>query len=231
MSQLLLLRNRCKRAAAGALVLVAAGLVLAACGSSSTSSSTATGTAAATTAPAVGTVSPGGGSGSTGPAGAAGGGRFRALRECLAKNGITLPQRKLGQRPRSGGGLLGGGGGPSLPKGVTRAQYQAAIEKCGGAALSRPRANLKSPAVQQAIAKFATCMRAKGINVPAPNTSGKGPIFSTKGLNTTSPQFIAAEAACGAPLRGLLPRRGALGGAGAGTPGAPTAPGAPGRGY
>ncbi len=60
--------------------------------------------------------------------------RFKALRECLQKNGITLPKRTPGQRPP--GGFLGGAGGPQLPAGVTRAQYQAAVKKCGGAAFA-----------------------------------------------------------------------------------------------
>ena len=38
-------------------------------------------------------------------------GRFAAVRECLQKNGITLPQRTPGQRrpPGAAGGFLGGG--------------------------------------------------------------------------------------------------------------------------
>jgi hypothetical protein len=197
--------NRRKPAAPAALVLLLACLGLAACGSSSNSSSTATSTnAAAATSASSGTT--------TGPAGQARGQfgkRFSALRECLRKNGITLPERTPGQRRSGGpGGFLGGGaGGPQLPKGVTRAQYAAALKKCGGGAFTGGGgARFSSPAFKQALTKFSACMRENGVNVPAPNTSGKGPIFSTKGLNTSSPQFRVAETKCSKDLRSTFRR-------------------------
>ncbi len=199
--------NRRKPAASAAamLVLLLACLGLAACGSSSGSSSSAT----SASAPATTTT---GATGAKGP----NAGRFAAIRECLQKNGITLPQRIPGQRrpPGGAGGFLGGGGGatggPSLPKGVTRAQYEAALKKCGGGNFAGRGggARFKSPAFQAALVKFSACMRANGVNVPAPNTSGKGPIFNTKGLNTASAQFKAAEVKCSGTLRSSF-RRGA----------------------
>ena len=110
----------------------------------------------------------------------------------------------MGSRCRSGppasgvraarGGFPGGGaGGPQLPKGVTRAQYEAALKKCGGSSFARCGARLQSPAFKAALAKFASCMTENGVNVPAPNTSGKGPIFDTKGIDTASAQFRTAE--------------------------------------
>lgn len=200
------------RTATAVVVLLLASLGLAACGGSSSSSST-TANAAATSA--------------TGAAGATGrgAGRFAALRECLQKNGITLPKRTPGQRPPGGaGGFLGGGaggaGGPQLPKGVSRAQYEAAVKKCGGGASVGAGGRISSPAAKQALAKFATCMRENGVNVPEPSTSG-GPIFNSKGLNTSSPQFKAAEAKCQSDLQGAFQR-----GRGGGPPGGPG--GAPG---
>src|SRR5206468_9570414 len=117
--------HRTRRAGlAGATILVLVGLVPAACGGSSKPTTNA---AAATTTP--GTVR------------AVGAGSFRALRTCLAKNGITLPQRPArpgaGARRQGGGGsIFGGGGGatgraPQLPAGATAAQFQAALKKCG----------------------------------------------------------------------------------------------------
>ena len=197
-----------------ALLLVSLGL--AACGSSSSSSSSTTATTSA----------------STGTTGAKGAGRFTAVRECLQKEGITLPKRPSGQKrpPGGAGGFLGGGGaggaaGRQLPKGVTRAQYEAALKKCGGGAFGHGgAARFDSPTFKAALAKFATCMRQNGVNVPAPNTSGSGPVFDTKGIDTSSAQFKAAEAKCQSDLSGAF-RRGP--GAGGGTGGVPGTDGAP----
>jgi hypothetical protein len=228
MSRIDSIRRKPRPAAAAVLVLLLACLGLAACGGSSSSSSGTTATTSAST-----------GTGAKG----ANAGRFAAVRECLQKNGITLPKRTPGQkRPNGGaGGFLGGGGaaggagsagGPQLPKGVTRAQYEAALKKCGAGKFSGRSgggARFKSPAFQAALAKFATCMRENGVNVPAPNTSGNGPVFDTKGIDTTSAKFKAAEAKCQSDLSGAF-RRGqgaggsATGGGGAG--GDEAAPGA-----
>jgi hypothetical protein len=189
--------NRRKPAAA-VLVLVLAALVLAACGSSSstTSSSTAASASASTTP-----------SGSAG----AGGGRFSALRECLQKQGITLPRRSPGTPGAGGLPGSGSGQGPTLPSGVSRAQFEAATKKCGGGNFARGGRALNSPARTKAFTAFAACMRSNGVNLPAPNTSGKGPVFNTSGLNTTSAQFKGAQAKCSSTLQGAFAGRGGAG--------------------
>ncbi|MGO9489748.1 MAG: hypothetical protein ACLQBB_12055 [Solirubrobacteraceae bacterium] len=194
--------NPTKRLAVIALMVIASAL-LAACGSSSSASTTASSTAAAAKTPA--------------------GTRFAALRECLKKNGITLPQRTpgtTGQRhpptggafPLGGGGAGGFAGGAHLPSGVTRAQYEAALKKCGGG-VGRfgPRARLNSASFKKSLESFSACMRQSGINLPAPNTSGSGPIFDTKGLDTTSAAFRSAQSKCASLLAFRRP----------GTPGPP----------
>jgi hypothetical protein len=213
-------RNHARVARAPGLAVLAILLAcvgLAACGGTSTSSSTSATASAA----------------STGPTGARGGptgasaGRFRAVRECLQKAGIAPPQRTPGTRRGGGGFLPGAGAEPQLPKGMTRAQYEAALKKCGGGAFRRGAGGtgrLKSPAAKQALATFATCMRENGVNVPEPNTSGSGPVFNTKGLNTQSAQFKAAQAKCSKDLQGAF--RGGGGGAPGGPAGAPAEAGA-----
>jgi hypothetical protein len=204
--------HRSKSAAAVALVLLLAGLMLAACGGSS-GKTTSSATASASTSTTTGTST-------TGAPKGPGAGRFAALRECMAKNGITLPKRAPGQRPRPGaGGFLGGGAGQLLPKGVTRAQYETVLKKCGGGVFrGGPRANNR--AFRQALVKFAACMRENGVKLPEPNNSGKGPIFNTKGIDTASTQFRAAERKCATSLRGAF-GGGAAGGGGPGSAGAP----------
>lgn len=209
-------------AAAALLVLLLACLGLAACGGSSKTSSTSA-NAASTSPTGTGTA----GTGATGQGAA----RFKAMRECLQKNGITLPNRTPGQRPGGPGGqggfLGGGAGGPQLPKGVTRAQYEAALKKCGGGGgLARRGKAFESPAFKQALTKFAACMRENGVNVPAPDTSGKGPVFDTKGINTASSQFRTAEMKCSSDLRQAFRRGSGTGGAASGGGAAPgSAPG------
>jgi hypothetical protein len=178
-----------------ALMLVLASLALAACGSSSKSSSSSSTSAGNSTSPTPATK-----------AGLAN--RFAQVRECLKKNGAALPTFKPGS-------------GAQLPKGVTRAQYEAALKKCGGLRGGRGLgpaaggAGLNNPRVKQLFVNFAACMREHGVKVGEPNTSGKGPIFSTSGINTTSAQFKAAEATCSAKLRRPAPGAGAGGAPGA----------------
>jgi hypothetical protein len=181
-----------------ALLIALACLALTACGGSSSSS---TSSGAATTATAGGPQGPPGG-------------RFAALRACLQKNGVTLPKRTPGQGAPGAGGLLGGLGGAQLPKGTTRVQYEAALRKCGGPSGARRQFN--NPTFKRTLAQFATCMRAAGVNLPAPNTTGKGPIFNTSGLSTASSRFKAAITKCQGILRGPGPAGGATGGPGAG---------------
>jgi hypothetical protein len=221
------LNTRRRPAAAAVALLLLAGLLLAACGGSTSTSTTGTGAATQSAAVKPGTT-PGSGQhtgatpGTTPAAPSTAPSylrkRFAALRECMARNGVTLPQPKPGRaRPFLGGGLL--------PNGVSRSQYEAALQKCGGRRASRAR-SLRSAAIHQALVQFAACMRANGVNVPPPNTSGTGPIFNTKGINTKSPQFASAASKCEKSLRKSFPDRPA--GAGAPAPGT-TTPTAPGR--
>jgi hypothetical protein len=228
-------RHRVLPAAAIAALLLAC-LGLAACGGGS--SSTSTSTVAANTAPAAksgtsttgtsttgtGTTTsaqntppgPGASASGTPGAGSPGAGRFAAVRECLAKSGITLPKRTPGQRPGPGGFSGGANGGPQLPKGMTREQFAAALRKCGGGVRVGRKGFFNSPAYRQALTSFATCMRQNGVNLPSPNGSGTGPVFDTKGINTASAQFKAAEMKCQSILRSAFPRRAGAGSAGGG---------------
>jgi hypothetical protein len=190
-----------------AFIAVILALVLSACGGSSSSKTTSVKASASTTGP--------------GRAPGAFGGRLVKLRECLQKNGINVPQHPSGAA--GVGGLLGGPGGlRSIPKGVSRAEYEAVLKKCGGLPLlrggTRGFGRVQSPQFKAGLAKFESCMSANGIKLPPPNTSGKGPIFNTKGVDTTSAQFRTATSKCASQLQ-LAFRR---------TPVAPGAPGASG---
>jgi hypothetical protein len=196
-----------------ALAVLGASATLAACGSSASSA----------TSPAT-TSSSGSSNGTQASKSPQGGGssRFTALRSCLAKQGITLPAPS-GKRPPGGspggggGGLLGGGGGAGRfqpPPGVSATQFQEALKKCGGG--NRGAARFNSPTAKTALTKFVACMRENGVNLPAPNTSGNGPVFNTTGINTASSTFTSAQSKCRSALQGVV-------GGGAPNGGAPNA--------
>ena len=75
-------------------------------------------------------------------------GRARASRRCAnacRRTGSRCRNDPRPAPPAARGGFLGGAaGGPQLPKGVTRAQYEAAIKKCGGGGLCGPRRTLST---------------------------------------------------------------------------------------
>jgi hypothetical protein len=196
------LRARAGGPVAGILAVLALATVgLTACGGSSSTTTNA----AATGATATGGSSTG--SSTSTPGVGRGGARFAAMRECLQKNGVALPPRTPGGgRPPGAIGFLGGGA--QLPKGVTHVQFEAALKKCGGGGhfLRSGTARFNSPVFRQALTKYSECLRQNGVNVPAPNTSGKGPVFNTKGLNVASPQFKAATGKCRSALVGALRR-------------------------
>lgn len=135
--------------------------------------------------------------GATGPAGARR--RFGNLRECLQRNGVKLPPAGATGR----GLFLGGANQP----GASRTQLQAAVRKCVGTRGffankgGTGAASASAPRFRQALSRFAACLRQNGVKVPAPNTSGNGPVFDTKGLHTSSAQFRAATAKCRSLLR------------------------------
>ena len=59
-------------------------------------------------------------------------------------------------------------------------------------------------------------MNENGVKLPAPNTSGTGPVFNTTGIDTASASFKTAEAKCASVLRAGL-GAGAQGGGVAGS--------------
>lgn len=190
-------------------LMALASVALAACGGSSSASGAAS-TSSAT---------------STAAGGATGAGRFTALRSCLEKQGIKLPAPRAG-RPPSGGFGAGGrygrpAGGFHPPAGSSRTKLAEAIKKCGGSAFNRARFG---GAAKAALEKYAACMRENGVNLPAPNTSGNGPVFNTKGIDTSSAAFKTAEGKCRSDLPGLFAHGAPPSGAAAGGPSGAGAP-------
>ena len=191
-------RRRGRRLPAAALAVLPA-VLLAACGSSGTTTTTSTNAGAVTN------------SANAVPPTGRGSGRFSAVRECLQKQGITLPAPSgtPGQGP---GGPPGGGF--RAPEGVSQTKLREALKKCGlrnlGAGGRRSRL-FDTAAGRAALTRYATCMRQNGVQLPAPNTTGKGPVFDTSGINTATAAFKAAEQRCRSDLPGAFLRRRAPG--------------------
>jgi hypothetical protein len=203
--------------------LVASALGLAACGgSSSTTPKTSANAAALSTTTAAATAPGNTGSTATTPGAAhttttTGGSTttpapsntdvpsITAIRACLSKKGITLPQ----SHPLADA---------KLPKGMSQSQFYEELRGCAGGLL--PKSHIHSfphtlgghgfhnpydnPRFHAVLVRFSACLRQQGINVGEPNTSGKGPLFDTKGINTGSPQFKTATAKCRSTLIGAF---------------------------
>lgn len=173
-------------------------VALAACGSSSNSSSATNSASAKQTASRSG--------------------RFTSVRACLEKEGIKLPARPTGQSSGEGGLPGAGRGGFKPPEGVSQSKFREALKKCGGGFPRGARRNFNSAAAKTALTQFAACMRANGVNLPAPNTSGNGPVFNTKGINTSSEAFKKARQKCQSKLQGTFGARRPPGGGEGGPP-------------
>ena len=229
------------RRVAVALATLAAGGLLAACGSASSGSATSS---ASTTASA---SSAGTGTSTTG--GTTGSARRAQLVSCLKSHGVTLPARPAGSGPPpggagssgssggsggSGGGtgtgtgtsttprrgffFGGGAGGPNIsPK--MRAAFQACGAKFGfGGGGGR---GFRGRLSHTAINSFVTCVNQHGYKLPAPNFSGKGPIFPQS--IESNAKFQAAAKSC---QHLLVPARPSGSGSGSGSGGTSTTSGA-----
>jgi hypothetical protein len=119
--------------------------------------------------------------------------RNASVRSCLLKHGVDLPERSAAAA-----------GASRLPKGITSAQLQAALEKCSSGRQLEEVGTGASPTgsgnIAQRIVQFAACMRAHGVKLPSPNTSGAGPVISSKGVDTHSATYTRAETRCAREL-------------------------------
>jgi hypothetical protein len=208
---------RARRLPALAVAAALTAVCLAACGSSSSSTSTSSSAAAASS-----TASRGSGFDRT------------KLTACLKAHGVTLPTRPpgagtgggAGGAPPAGGGGAGsgqgrrglfGGGGAGAGGFANNPKLRAAFQACGGGRSFGARRFTPNHA---AVTKFVACVKQHGYNLPAPNFSGKGPIFPAKiEANKT---FQTASRACASDLR---PAAGGPGTAGPGSSGSSTTTG------
>lgn len=132
------------------------------------------------------------------------------FRQCMRDEGIDVPDQR-------------GGGPQGPPSGVDGEKLRAAREACAKLR-EQARGDLTDEQRQEfrdAFAKFASCMRREGVDIPTPSGAGPGggARRGLRQLDRESPKVRAALEAC----RDELPRRGRRGaGPGAGSGVAPT---------
>jgi hypothetical protein len=74
------------------------------------------------------------------------------------------------------------------------------LKKCGGGFGAARGHFFGRAGAKKALSEFAACMSENGIKLPAPNTSGRGPVFDAKGIDTSGTRFKSAEAKCASKL-------------------------------
>jgi hypothetical protein len=164
--------------------------------------------------------------------------------ECLRAHGLSVPDPSPNAGGGAGGGAAGGGaagggaagGGAGGGGGAGRVLRQALATTAGRAAAKACASDISkafafantTPAQlaqrQQALVKFAQCMRAHNVNIPDPTSGvpgGFGFLRSITPSERQSPVFQTAFKTCSS----TLPNRGRFGG-GAGGAGAVGGPGA-----
>ena len=118
--------------------------------------------------------------------------------QCMRQNGVDIPDSP------------GQGGGAALQN-IDRAKLQTAIKACQKyqqAAVGNISPSQRQ-SFQDAFAKFSSCMRQHGVDLPAPGAGG-GPPAGGGGIDRNDPKTQAAITAC----RSQLPQRGGPGGGG-----------------
>jgi hypothetical protein len=118
------------------------------------------------------------------------------LEGCLRKQDIVLAEGSEKADETVGIGGVLGEGGMRLPRGVTRQRFEAALAKCGLPNIQVAGAPITNPTFRRRILQLATCLRADGFKLPAPDLSGNGPVFDTSGIDITSARWIAAKRTC-----------------------------------
>lgn len=170
---------------------VLAAIVVAGCGGSSDES-----TSADTAASTSGETEAGG----TPPAGGGPGG-FEIDDEaqaCLEEQGLELPEMGAGGPPEGAPSGEPPQGGP--PEGFEGGEeMQKAFEECGieapqGGGPGGPPTD--SPEFEESIEDYVACVRENGYDLPDPNLSGEGPVFSESEVDQSDPEFKAASEEC-----------------------------------
>jgi hypothetical protein len=125
-------------------------------------------------------------------------GGIARLDNCLKKYGVRHPEHV--EKPSEEEltlSLLIGLRGMSVPIGVTREQFQAALDECGAGNLAVAPAPVTNPILQERVVTLRACMERNGYQLPPPNFPGPGPVIDTSGINIMSARWRATAKGCG----------------------------------
>lgn len=122
---------------------------------------------------------------------------FEHLNACLKAHGIAHPEASASaaDAERSIPALLGVAGIP-VPDGVTDAQYEAALKRCGVKNVHVGRIPITSPLLKSRVAWIRSCLAKNGYTLPAPNFIGPGSVLDTTGIDLGSARWRATAMGC-----------------------------------
>ena len=152
----------------------------------------------------VATVNSSSGSASANGGGGNGGSRdpqeeMLAFAKCMREHGVDMPDPKIGA---NGTAQFEVPGNPNDPK--FKAAQSTCQQQTGGGILTGNGPGRADPKVQDAMLRFARCMRAHGV-ARFPDPGGQGLLLGPdSGVDPTSPAFKAAQKACQPILAGVL---------------------------
>lgn len=92
--------------------------------------------------------------------------------------------------------LTGCGGSSGRPTSTSRAAKSTKATTTSTSTADSAAKARKHKASIRAFMMYASCLRAHGQHVPPLNTTGQGPLIRPGGVNTETPQFNRASAAC-----------------------------------
>lgn len=125
-----------------------------------------------------------------------------SLDNYLKKQGIPRPEDVA---PPSGQELAIPGlqdvGGLRVPRGSTKAQFEAALSKCGAGNLHVGPRPITSPMLRQKIREIRTCLAANGFDLPSPTFAGTAPVLDTSHVDIESARWRATAMGCVATSR------------------------------
>jgi hypothetical protein len=120
-----------------------------------------------------------------------------ALSSCLQSHGIAHPDDvpPLSAQERAVPILIGTEG-TRVPRGVSQARFQAALDACTNGTLHAGPRPITSPLRRALIGQVAGCLTRNGFAVGQPDFSGSGPVIDVAGIDVAAARWQATVKGC-----------------------------------